>query len=86
VGELPLSVLHVTNGDETVARMEAAGVSGELVPWRDALHEGPVPAGLAPAELAAARARFLAGRVGGVGRFAGGPRRARRRARRVARP
>jgi hypothetical protein len=53
-------VLHVTNGDSAVERLRAAGVAGDLLPWRDALHEGPVPAGLDPAELRAERARFMA--------------------------
>jgi hypothetical protein len=55
-------VLHVTNGDSAVHRLRAAGVQGDVLPWRDALHEGPVPAGLDPSELRARRARFMAGR------------------------
>jgi len=52
-------VLHVTNGDSTVETMERARIGGEALSWRDVLHEGPVPA-LAPAELRAVRARYLA--------------------------
>ena len=36
------AVLHVTNGDSTVATMERARLTGVLLPWRDVLHEGPV--------------------------------------------
>ena len=36
-------VLHVTNGDGAASRLRAAGASGDVLPWRDALHEGPVP-------------------------------------------
>jgi hypothetical protein len=37
-----------------------------MLPWRDVLHEGPVPAGLALAELSEVRARFIAdARLGG---------------------
>ena len=43
-------VLHVTNGDSTTATMERAGITGDLLPWRDVLHEGPVP-DLPPEEL-----------------------------------
>ncbi|MFN7962849.1 MAG: hypothetical protein U0002_16390 [Thermoanaerobaculia bacterium] len=32
----------------------------EVLPWRDVLHEGPVPAGLTLGELRSVRARFLA--------------------------
>jgi Domain of unknown function (DUF1835) len=53
-------VLHVTNGDAAVPSLRAAGVEGDLLPWRDVLHDGPVQGGLAPAELRRVRARFLA--------------------------
>jgi hypothetical protein len=51
--------LHVTNGDRTVAGLERAGLGGELLAWRDVLHEGPVPATDA-ATLRDIRARFIA--------------------------
>jgi hypothetical protein len=57
---LTAPVLHVTNGDEAVARLVAAGVAGRIVPWRDVLHDGPVPAGLDADALRAARARYIA--------------------------
>ena len=53
-------VLHVTNGDSAVAGLREAGVGGDVLAWRDTLHEGPVPAGLDEKELRATRARFLA--------------------------
>ena len=37
---LPRSTLHVTNGDSTVATLAQLGI--DALPWRDALHEGPV--------------------------------------------
>jgi hypothetical protein len=37
-------------------------LTGEILPWRDVLHEGPVPGGLSLEELADVRARFLAQR------------------------
>jgi hypothetical protein len=55
-------VLHVTNGDSAAGRLRAAGASGDILPWRDALHEGPVPQDLDPAQLCAERARFIAAR------------------------
>jgi Domain of unknown function (DUF1835) len=51
-------VLHVTNGDSTTATMQLAGIAGDLLPWRDVLHEGPVP-DLPPEELRRVRADFL---------------------------
>jgi hypothetical protein len=53
-------MLHITNGDSAVAGIEGTGVGGEVLPWRDALHEGPLPADAGPDELRAVRARFLA--------------------------
>ena len=52
-------MLHVTNGDSTVEGLRQAPVVGDIVAWRDVLHEGPVPA-LSAAELRPVRARFLA--------------------------
>jgi hypothetical protein len=52
-------VLHVTNGDSTVETMRRVRVVGDIVPWRDVLHEGPVPA-LPPDELRPLRAAYLA--------------------------
>jgi hypothetical protein len=51
-------MLNVTNGDSAVARLRAAGVQGDLLPWQGALHEGPVHVGLDHAQLRAERARF----------------------------
>jgi Domain of unknown function (DUF1835) len=57
-------VLHVTNGDYAVERLREAGVAGDVLAWRDVLHEGPVRHGLDPAQLRAERARFLAAQAG----------------------
>ena len=51
-------MLHLTNGDAAVPAIRAAGADGEILPWREVLHDGPVPA-LQPDELRAVRARFL---------------------------
>ena len=53
-------MIHVTNGDSAAASIAATGIPGTIVPWRDVLHEGPVPAGLTEPELREVRARFLA--------------------------
>ena len=56
--------LIVTNGDSTADLLRAAGFQAEIVPWRDVLHEGPVPTlSLAHADdleqLSSIRAAFL---------------------------
>jgi hypothetical protein len=56
------AVLFITNGDSAAGRIGASGLEGEILPWRDVLHEGPVPGGPSPEELADVRARFLAER------------------------
>jgi hypothetical protein len=53
-------MLHVTNGDSAGSLIAAAGLPGEVMAWRDVLHEGPLPEGLDAAELRATRAAFLA--------------------------
>ncbi len=55
------SLLHITNGDCAAEVLRAAGMEGELLPWRDVLHEGPVRADLPLEELSKLRARFIAG-------------------------
>lgn len=57
-------MLHVTNGDLAAERI-AAAVPGEVLPWRDVLHEGPVPGDLDDAALRKRRAEFLAGEGAG---------------------
>jgi hypothetical protein len=57
-------MLAITPGDCAVEQLRAAGVAIDVLPWRDLLHEGPVPAGLGPAELARVRADHLGSLVG----------------------
>jgi hypothetical protein len=53
-------VLHVTNGDSAAEQIRQAGVGGYVLPWRDVLHEGPVPPPATLDSLRPLRARFLA--------------------------
>jgi len=59
-----VDALHIAPGDALAAGV--APVVGlpveDLLLWRDVLHDGPVPAGLTPAELAEVRAAHLAAR------------------------
>jgi hypothetical protein len=55
-------MLHVTNGDAAADAIRATGIPGGVLPWRDVLHEGPVPAGLGLRELSLVRAGFIASR------------------------
>jgi hypothetical protein len=57
-------VLHLTNGDHAAERIRAAGILGQVIPWRDVLHEGPVPGKLGFAQLREVRARFIAEEFG----------------------
>jgi len=56
------ATLHITNGDSVLYTFKKAGFTGTHLAWRDALNEGPVPAGLSLEELSAVRARYLAAR------------------------
>lgn len=55
-----MTTLVITNGDASVPALRAAGPAGDVVPWRDVLHDGPVPGELPPTERRAVRAGFLA--------------------------
>jgi hypothetical protein len=57
--------LHVTNGDCAADLMREAGIPGEILPWRDVLHDGPVPADLSLAELSCVRASYLSSAAAG---------------------
>jgi hypothetical protein len=59
-------MLHITNGDCAVPTIRSAGVTGDILPWRDVLHEGPVPAPATLDSLRPLRARFLAPEGGSV--------------------
>ena len=50
--------LHVTNGDSAVLGIEGTGLAQRVMPWRDVLHDGPVP-DVPDAELRRIRAEFL---------------------------
>lgn len=52
-------ILNITNGDCAVNIMKQAKLEGEFLPWRDVLHEGPVPAGLSLDELSLVRAKYI---------------------------
>lgn len=59
-------ILNITNGDSAVNIMKQAGIHGTLLPWRDVLHDGPVPAGLSLEALSMVRAKFIADRGWGT--------------------
>lgn len=54
------SLLNVTNGDCAVGVMKQAGISGEFLPWRDFLYEGPVLRPFNLTETSKVRANFIA--------------------------
>lgn len=57
-----MTILHITNGDVVAGSLLAAGFTDAILPWRDVLHDGPVPGGMSDAELAETRATFLGSR------------------------
>lgn len=60
-GEDMSHTLNITNGDCAIAIMKKAGICGEFLPWRDVLHEGPVPQGLSLEDLSEVRAKYISG-------------------------
>jgi len=53
-------ILNITNGDSAVTVLKAAHISGDFLPWRDILHDGPVPKDLSLTALSSIRAQFIA--------------------------
>jgi hypothetical protein len=54
--------LHVTNGDAAAGGLARSGLPGDVLSWRDILHDGPVPPDDDLPAFRAARAAFLASR------------------------
>ena len=54
------NILNITNGDSAVTIMREAEIPGDFLPWRDVLHDGPVPGGLSLEALSEVRADFIA--------------------------
>jgi hypothetical protein len=54
-----MSELIITNGDSAAALLREAGYRAEILPWRDILHDGPVPKDTDLEELSAIRAAYL---------------------------
>jgi hypothetical protein len=52
--------LVITNGDSAGDAMRAAGIAADILPWRDILHDGPVPKGHSLEALSGIRGRYLA--------------------------
>ena len=57
--------LVITNGDAAGELLRRTLHGSEVLPWRDVLHEGPVPLTDTPEQLTAARVEYLAGAGGG---------------------
>ena len=54
--------LHLTNGDSAASALARSGLPGDIVSWRDVLHDGPVPPDNDLRVFHRVRAEFLAGR------------------------
>jgi hypothetical protein len=51
-------MLHITNGESV--SLPQTGLPGQIIYWKDILHDGPVPRGLPLRELSRIRANFIA--------------------------
>ena len=58
--------LIITNGDVAADRLLESGIAegAVILPWRDVLHDGPVPSGLSLEELSATRGEYIATQMG----------------------
>ncbi len=53
-------MLHITNGDSVVGTFRQVRFPGSYLPWRDVLHDGPVPQTATLSELSDVRAQAIA--------------------------
>ena len=53
-------MLHITNGDRAGDLIRSSGLPGDVLPWRDVLHEGPVRRASTLEEQSEGRIAFLA--------------------------
>ncbi len=60
--QLPVSTLHLTNGDHAADGIRRSGVPGTVLPWRDILHDGAVLADDDQQAFGRARAAFVVDR------------------------
>jgi len=54
--------LNITNGESAVGKLREARIQGDIIPWQDVLHEGPVNASLSLRDLSELRALFISER------------------------
>lgn len=57
-----MRTLHLTNGDHAADALGQSGLTGDILPWRDILHDGPVPDDRDSDAFRRVRADFLSGR------------------------
>ena len=53
-------MLHITNGDSAGGTLQQTDLPGDILTWKDILHEGPTPAGLSLDQMSKIRAQFIA--------------------------
>lgn len=54
------NMLHITNGDSAGGTLRQTDLPGDILTWKDILHEGPTPAGLSLEQMSKIRAHFIA--------------------------
>ncbi|MBL0938468.1 MAG: DUF1835 domain-containing protein [Gemmatimonadaceae bacterium] len=54
-----MHTLHLTNGDSAAISLSRSGLAGSILPWRDVLHDGPVPSDRDRSAFNRARGTFL---------------------------
>ena len=54
-----VKILNIVNGDAVIQIMKTANIDGDFLPWRDFLHDGPVPQNFSLDKLSKIRAHFI---------------------------
>ncbi|MDZ4745562.1 MAG: hypothetical protein SGJ05_06125 [bacterium] len=56
--------LHIANGDAQLPELQSLGLEGRIIPWREALVDGPVRGALATEDFWSTRKTFVEGAYG----------------------
>ncbi|CAH1215549.1 hypothetical protein PAECIP111891_04251 [Paenibacillus allorhizoplanae] len=61
---MPLTTLHIVNGDAFGDKLRASGINGEILVWHESLYEGPIGMQMSHSALLSMRATYMNNRYG----------------------
>jgi hypothetical protein len=61
---MPITTLHIVNGDAFGDKLRESGIQGEILVWRESLYEGPIRMQMSDSALISMRASYMNDRYG----------------------